>query len=205
MKGTYYCPTQKSELWKMFRSESLQRSLNRTPQWNISRRNRLLKKLFGSIDGNTYLVQLPFYTCYGCNIHVGKNFFANWNCVLMDHAPITIGDNVMLGPNVSILTTNHPISKEDRRVFQTDDSFHPEKKGLREVIAPVTIGDDVWVGTGAVILPGVTIGSGTVIAAGSVVTHDIPENVLAAGVPCKVLRELTDEDTNIDRITALEG
>jgi len=205
MKGTYYYPTKKSELWKMFRSESLQRSLNRTPQWNIPRRNRLLKKLLGSIDGNTYLVQLPFYTCYGCNIHVGKNFFANWNCVLMDHAPIKIGDNVMLGPNVSILTTNHPISKEYRRVFQTDDSFHPEKKGLREVIAPVTIGDDVWVGTGAVILPGVTIGSGTVIAAGSVVTHDIPQNVLAAGVPCKVLRELNDEDSNIDRITTMEG
>lgn len=107
----------------------------------------------------------------------------------MDYAPITIGDNVLLAPNVTITTVNHSLDPEQRRVFDTKDSFHPGKKGNWEIIAPVTIGDDVWIGTGSIILPGVTIGSGSTIGAGSVVTHDIPPNVLAYGVPCKIVKE----------------
>lgn len=92
----------------------------------------------------------------------------------MDYAPITIGDNLLLAPNVTITTVNHSLDPEQRRVFDTKDSFHPGKKGNWEIIAPVTIGDDVWIGTGSIILPGLTIGSGFTIGAGSVVTHDIP-------------------------------
>ena len=112
----------------------------------------------------------------------------------MDNAEIRIGDNVMLAPNVTITTVNHPLVADERRVFSTKDSFHPGKKGNWETIAPVTIGDDVWIGSGCIILPGVTIGDNTVIGAGSVVTKDIPANVLACGVPCRVIREITDEE-----------
>lgn len=114
----------------------------------------------------------------------------------MDYAPITIGDNVMIAPNVTITTVNHPLNPEQRRVFDTKDSFHPGKKGNWEIIAPITIGDDVWIGAGSIILPGVTIGSGSTIGAGSVVTHDIPPNVLAFGVPCRGVREIVPEDRN---------
>ena len=193
-KATVVNPSSKIHLWNMLKSEMLQRSFNRTAVWNLPKRNWLLRRLLGSIDGSPYLVQIPFHCSYGCNIHIGKNFFANNNCVMMDNAEIRIGDNVMLAPNVTITTVNHPLGAEERRVFPTKDSFHPGKKGNWETIAPITIGDDVWIGTGSIILPGVTIGSGTTIGAGSVVTKDIPANVLACGVPCKVVREITEED-----------
>lgn len=190
MKGTYFQPASKSEFWKMLRSEILQRSLNRTAVWNIPKRNWLLKKLFNSIDGNAYLVQSPLYVSYGCNISVGKNFNANHNCIMMDYEKIVMGDNVWIGPNVSILTVNHPLKAEERRVFFTKDSFHPERKGNWEIIAPITIGNDVWIGAGAILLPGITIGDGATIGAGSVVTDNIPSNVLAVGNPCKVIRTI---------------
>lgn len=187
-------PAKKVFFYKMLKSEMLQRSFNRTAVWNLPKRNWLLRRLLGSIDGSPYLVQIPFHCSYGCNIHIGKNFFSNNNCVMMDNAEIRIGDNVMLAPNVTITTVNHPLVADERRVFSTKDSFHPGKKGNWETIAPVMIGDDVWIGSGCIILPGVTIGDNTVIGAGSVVTKDIPANVLACGVPCRVIREITDED-----------
>lgn len=192
MQGIYFQPSSKSEFWKMLKSELIQRSLNRTALWNIPKRNWLLRKLFGAIDGNVYLVQIPLHVNYGFNIRVGKNFHANYNCVMMDYAPITIGDNVWLGPNVSLLTVNHPLQPRKRRIFYTKDSFHPEKKGNWEIIAPITIGDDVWIGAGAIVLLGVSIGAGTTIGAGSVVTHDIPSNVLVCGNPCRVIRQVID-------------
>lgn len=197
MLGIKVNPSSKSFFWKMLKSEMLQRSFNRTAVWNLPKRNWLLRRWLGSIDGEPYLVQIPFRVSLGCNIHVGKNFFANCNCILMDYAPITIGDSVLLAPNVTITTVNHSLDPEQRQVFDTKDSFHPGKKGNWEIIAPVTIGDDVWIGAGSIILPGVTIGSGSTIGAGSVVTHDIPPNVLAFGIPCRVVRELSiDEKTN---------
>ena len=190
MKGTYFQASGKSEFRKMLKSELIQWSLNRTPLWNIPKRNWLLRKLFGTMDGNPYLVQIPLHVNYGCNIYVGKNFFANYNCIMMDYAQITIGDNVWLGPNVSLLTANHPLESKERKVFYTKDSFHPEKKGNWEIIAPIEIGDDVWIGAGVTVLPGVSIGAGTTIGAGSVVTHDVPPNVLACGNPCRVIRSI---------------
>ncbi len=194
MNGTIINPSDKTYLWKMLKAEILLRSFNRTAVWNLPKRNWILKKLLGTIDGKPYLVQIPFHISLGCNTHIGKNFFANYNCTIMDYAPVSIGNNVFIAPNVTITTVNHSLMPQERRVFPSKGSFHPEKNGNNEIIAPVTIGDDVWIGASSIILPGVTIGSGATIGAGSVVTHDIPPNVLACGVPCRVIREITEKD-----------
>lgn len=123
----------------------------------------------------------PFHCEYGTHIEVGENFYANAYCTMLDVAKITIGDDVLFGPSVSLYTAGHPI--------------HPDsRKSGYEFGIPITIGDRVWIGGSCVILPGVTIGSDTVIAAGSVVTKDIPSGVVAAGNPCRVLREITEAD-----------
>ena len=123
----------------------------------------------------------PFYCDYGNHIKVGKNFFANYNCTFLDVAAITFGDNCLLGPNVSIYTAGHPV--------------HPHSRNSRyEYGIAVTVGNDVWLGGCTVICPGVTIGDGCVIGAGSVVTKDIPPYSIAAGNPCRVIRTITDED-----------
>ncbi len=123
----------------------------------------------------------PFHCEYGNHIEVGENFYANVNCIMLDVGKITIGDNVLFGPNVSIYTAGHPI--------------HPESRNSGyEYGIPVTIGSNVWIGGSCVILPGVSIGNNVVIGAGSVVTKDIPDNVCAAGNPCRVIREITDTD-----------
>lgn len=123
----------------------------------------------------------PFHCEYGNHIEVGENFYANVNCIMLDVGKITIGDNVLFGPNVSIYTAGHPI--------------HPESRNSGyEYGIPVTIGSNVWIGGSCVILPGVSIGNNVVIGAGSVVTKDIPDNVCAAGNPCRVIREITDVD-----------
>lgn len=138
-----------------------------------------VKALLGSSDGA--FINPPFYCDYGSHIHVGKNFFANYNCTIIDVAPVTIGDNCQLAPGVAIYTAGHPV--------------HPATRNTGyEYGKPVTIGDNVWVGGNTVILPGVHIGSNTVIGAGSLVTHDIPDWVVAAGNPCKVVRQITEDD-----------
>ena len=137
---------------------------------------KLLKK-----TGKNFWIVLPFRCDYGCHISVGENFYANVGCVMLDVGKITIGKNVLFGPNVAIYTAGHPI--------------HPDSRNSGyEYGIPVTIGDNVWIGGSCVILPGVKIGNNAVIGAGSVVTKDIPDNVCAAGNPCKVIREITEED-----------
>ncbi len=143
-------------------------------------RNALLKELFGK-TGKHLWVEAPFQCDYGKYITVGENFYANHNCVMLDGGGITIGDNVLLAPNVGIYTAGHPLDVERRNA------------GL-EYALPIVIGNNVWIGAGVSVLPGVTIGDNTVIGAGSVVTKDLPANVLAAGNPCRVLREITEED-----------
>lgn len=128
------------------------------------------------------IINAPFHCDLGYNIEVGDNFFANYNFVVLDAAKVVIGDNVFIAPNVGIYTAGHPLDAEKRNL------------GL-EYAFPVTIGNDVWIGGGVQICPGVTIGDGTVIGAGSVVTRDIPARVLAAGNPCRIIREITDEDS----------
>ena len=140
---------------------------------------RLVKELFGKSD--KAFVNPPFYCDYGFHIETGKNFFANYNCTIIDVARVTIGDNCQFAPNVSIYTAGHPV--------------HPDSRNsLYEYGIGVSIGDNVWIGGSTVILPGVHIGSNTVIGAGSVVTKDIPDWVVAAGNPCKVIRKITEED-----------
>lgn len=140
----------------------------------------LLKKLFHYIGKNSF-INYPFRCDYGCNISVGDNFYANYDCIFLDVNKITIGNNVMLAPRVCIYTAGHPIDKDIRN------------SGL-EYGYPVSIGNDVWIGVGVIINPGVNIGSNVVIGSGSVVTSDIPDNSVCAGVPCKVIRSITEED-----------
>lgn len=139
-------------------------------------RARILKELFAAVGAEAE-IEPHFHCDYGYNIRVGHRFYANFNCVILDCAPVTVGDNVFLGPAVQIYTATHPLAAAER------------ERGL-EMALPVTIGDGVWIGGGAIINPGITIGRGTTIGSGSVVTRDMPPNVLAAGNPCKVLRSL---------------
>lgn len=157
----------------VFRYNSLQPSM-------IEERNELLKSLFGSVKGN-FFIEPPFCCDYGCNIEIGENFYANYNLVILDCAKVTIGDNVLIGPNVGIYTAGHPLHFELR-----NEEW--------EFACPITIEDNVWIGGNVVLNPGVTVGRNSVVGSGSVVTKDIPANVVAAGNPCRVIREITDAD-----------
>ncbi|MGW9529948.1 sugar O-acetyltransferase [Paenibacillus terrae] len=146
----------------------------------IEKRNELLKQVLGK-TGETFFIEPPFRCDYGYNITLGENFYSNYNFTVLDCAPITFGDHVLLGPNVSIYAVNHP-------------THHELRVQEYEYALPVTIGNNVWIGGGAIINMGVSIGDNTIIGSGSVVTKDIPANVIAVGNPCRVLREITDED-----------
>ena len=155
---------------------------NLLPPKERSRIPALLKELLGK-TGDSLWVEPPFHCDYGWNIEVGENFFANYNLTILDVGKVTIGKNVMIAPNVSIYTAGHPV--------------HPDSRNSGyEYGIPITIGDNVWIGGSVVILPGVTIGNNAVIGAGSVVTKDIPDNAIAAGSPCKVIRTITEADRN---------
>lgn len=142
--------------------------------------DELLREILGSC-GKDVFVEQPFHCDYGWNIEVGDNFFANYNLTVLDVGKVIIGNNVMLAPNVSIYTAGHPVHPDSRN------------SGYEYGIA-VTIGDNVWIGGNVVINPGVTIGNNVVIGSGSVVTKDLPDNAVAAGNPCRVLRYITEED-----------
>lgn len=142
--------------------------------------DEVIHKIIGKM-GKNCLINQPFHCDYGIHITVGDNFFANYNCVILDVAKVEIGNNVFFAPNVAVYTAGHPI-------------HHEARNSLYEYGIPVKIGNNVWVGGNSVILPGVTIGDNTVIGAGSVVTKDIPANVIAAGNPCRIIREITEED-----------
>lgn len=146
------------------------------PNEDAGTRFRLLKELFGDIGEGTQL-NSPFACDYGSNIRIGRNGLVNYNCVFLDCNLITIGDSAQNAPGVQIYTAHHPLDPEQRR------------SGL-ELASPVAIGNNVWLGGGAIVCPGVTIGDDSVIGAGSVVTHDIPASVLAVGNPCRVVKSL---------------
>lgn len=140
----------------------------------------LLRDLLGKA-GKDIWIEPPFHCDYGWNIEVGENFFANYNLTILDVGKVTIGDNAQIAPNVSIYTAGHPI--------------HPDSRNSGyEYGIPISIGNNVWIGGNTVILPGVTIGDNVVIGAGSVVTKNIPANMIAAGNPCRVIREIVEED-----------
>ncbi|MFD9627462.1 sugar O-acetyltransferase [Peribacillus muralis] len=143
-------------------------------------RNQIIQKLFHSVGENAW-IESPFNCDYGYNITVGDNFYTNTNCTILDCAKVTIGNNVWIGPNVSLYTPNHAIDAIERIA------------GYERTL-PINISDNVWIGGSVTIVPGVTIGDNSIIGAGSVVTKDIPANVIAAGVPCKVIRSITEKD-----------
>ena len=153
---------------------------NTTEHQQREERINLLRQLLGSTNGR-FLIEPSFWCDYGYNIHLGKNFYANHNCVILDCAKVTFGDHVMVGPNCGFYTACHPIDSQQRR------------EGV-EFARPITVGNDVWFGGSCTVLPGVTIGDGCVIGAGSVVTRDIPANTVAAGNPCRVLRSISEAD-----------
>src|SRR5262245_8390338 len=157
------------------RARDLCLDLNATRDNQPEDRRRLIRELFGT-GGEDAWLQPPFFCDYGFNILLGQRVFFNFNCVVLDECPVRIGDFTLFGPNVQIYTALHPLDAETRRTL--------------EYGKPVEIGSDVWVGGGAIICPGVRIGSRSVIGAGSVVTRDILQGVLAVGNPCRVVREL---------------
>jgi maltose O-acetyltransferase len=161
------------------RARDLCKALNDSRDDEQEKRAEIIHQLFGAIGENTW-IEPPFYCDYGGNTTLGDSVYFNFNCVLLDVAPVDIGSRVLFGPNVQIYTATHPVDYQERR------------SGL-EFARPITIGEDVWVGGGAIICPGVTIGSRSVIGAGSVVTRDIPADVFAAGNPCRVLRHLDSD------------
>lgn len=170
-----------SELRKMNqRNRRLLHKYNSMTIDESAERVALLKELLGK-TGDKVHFEPPFRCDYGDHISVGENFYANFDCIMLDVAPITIGDNVLFGPRVGVYTAGHPIDAEIRT------------SGL-EFGSPITIGDNVWIGGNVVINPGVVIGNNVIVGSGSVVTKDLPDNVVAAGNPCRVLRKVTNED-----------
>ena len=153
---------------------------NTLPPDDFKRKDLSIREILGKA-GKDVWIESPFFCDYGYNIEVGDNFYANFNCTILDVGKVIIGDNVMLAPNVAIYTAGHPI--------------HPDSRNSGyEYGIGITIGSNVWIGGNTVVNPGVTIGDNAVIGAGSVVTKDIPANTIAAGVPCRVIREITEDD-----------
>lgn len=146
----------------------------------MKEQKEILEKIVGRVGKNPCVVA-PFWCDYGYNVEMGDNFFANHNCVILDCAKVTFGDNVFVAPDCGFYTAGHPIDT-------------PRRNAGMEYAYPITVGDNVWFGGGVRVIPGVTIGSNVVIGAGSVVTKDIPDNVVAAGNPCRVIRPITKED-----------
>lgn len=157
-------------------ARDLLHALNASRDGDRELRMDLLRRLLGTAGEGSW-IEPPFFCDYGYNIHLGDRVYFNFNCVVLDVAPVRIGSDVMFGPAVQILTATHPLNAAERR------------SGL-EAAKPITIRSDVWVGGGAILLPGVTIGARSVIGAGSVVTADVPDGVLAAGNPCRVIRTI---------------
>lgn len=147
---------------------------------SFSEQEKLIRSMFGK-TGKHFCITAPFWCDYGYNIEVGENFYTNHNCVILDGAKVTFGDNVFIAPNCIFSTAGHPLDTEQRN------------QGL-EYAYPISVGDNVWFGASVTVLPGVTIGSNTVIGAGSVVNRDIPSGVVAVGSPCRVLRKITEDD-----------
>jgi len=146
----------------------------------IEAREAMLRKILGEVkDG--ILIEQPFYCDYGYNVRVGNNFYANFNLVILDEAPVSFGDNVFIAPNCGFYTVGHPLDATER------------SKGL-EYALPISVGDNVWIGAGVSVLPGVTIGDNCVIGAGSIVARDIPSNSVAVGNPCKVIKKITNNN-----------
>lgn len=161
---------------KRTKAQDLCYAYNQLKPSKIEERMKLLKKILGRTKGN-FLIEQPFWCDYGCQIEIGENFYANHNLTILDGNKVTFGDNVFVGPNCGFYTAGHPLD------------FLTRNQGL-EYAKPIQVGDNVWFGGNVVVLPGRKIGRNSVIGAGSVVTKDIPSNVVAVGNPCRVIKEI---------------
>ena len=177
LAGEFYDPMDSELVAARTLARDLCQELNATGEAEQDRRRELLRRLL-PVGGDTVWMQPPFFCDYGANIRLGQRVFFNFNCVVLDVCPVTIGDFTLFGPGVQILTPLHPMNAEQRRREEYGNA--------------IEIGSDVWVGGGALILAGVRIGSRSIIGAGSVVTRDVPEGVFAAGNPCRVIRTLEE-------------
>ncbi len=182
LAGELYNPFVPELIQARDRARDLCQDLNDTRERDQATRRRILIELFGQ-GGDSVSIQPPFFCDYGSNIFLGRNVYFNFNCVVLDVSHVDIGDFTLIGPAVQIYTAMHPMNAELRR--------------RQEYAKSVSIGSDVWIGGAAVICPGTTIGSKSVIGAGSVVTRDIPSGVFAAGNPCRVIREILERDSSI--------
>ena len=180
MSGRLYDASNGELLDELYKAQELCQDYNALRITDLEGRARVLGELIGKA-GKNLVVNPPFFCDYGSNIKVGDNVFINCYCVFLDEAKITIGNNVFIAPQCGFYTAGHPLDADLRR-------------RKLEYSLPITIGDDVWIGGMVCVMPGVTIGSGSVIAGGSVVVNDIPSGVLAAGNPCRVIRKITPED-----------
>lgn len=178
--GKLYDPGDPALAQARLRAKRLCHAYNTALPEEEDRRQEILRQLLGSVGTNCWIE--PTFRCdYGSNISIGDHFFANYDCIFLDIAPITVGSHVYIAPRVCLFTAGHPTVPEVRNL---DLEFG----------RPITIEDDVWIGGNVTVLPGVTIGRGSVIAAGAVVTRDVPPGVIAGGNPCRVLRPLSDAD-----------
>lgn len=181
--GLLYNPNHDPELQKeMLETRCLLHEYNLLSPAQQQKRDALIRKIIHLGKNGTIIS--PFYCDYGYNICIGDNFFSNTNLMILDGAKVTIGNNVFIAPNVGIYTAGHPVNYQQRNA------------GL-EYAYPVTIGNNVWIGAQVCILPGITIGDNTIIGGGSVVTKDIPSGVIAAGNPCRIIREITQKDESL--------
>lgn len=176
--GENYDASEATLLAERMRAHDLCHALSQVKPSDLAAKDAIIRQLLPHA-GEGLFITPPFFCDYGWNIHIGKNFYSNTGCVILDPGPVYIGDHVMLAPGVHIYTAAHAMDPDERAA-------------LVEFAKPVRIGDKVWIGGQAVVCPGVSIGEGTVIGAGSVVTKDIPANVVAAGNPCRVIRKIKD-------------
>ncbi len=189
VRGEVYNPAEEQLVAMRKRARRLFYRYNNSEEDEQELRQALLHQLFGSHGENLYC-EPPIRFDYGCNFHVGENFYSNFNLTVLDVAPVRVGKNCMFGPNVTIVTPVHPFLACDRNMRTGRDG----KQFDYEYSKPITIGDNVWLASNVVVCGGVTIGHDSVIGAGSVVTRDIPAGVLAAGNPCRVIRPLSEKD-----------
>ncbi len=189
LAGKIYDPSAIALLERREWAHAFCRRYNGTDETDIKKRRKILDKLLPNRGEGTYL-QGPVFFDYGIYFKTGKNFYANFNLTVLDCCPVTVGDDVFIGPNCSLVTPVHPLRWQDRNVRFKEDGTPFDY----EYAKPIEIGSNCWLASNVTVCGGVKIGSGCVIGAGSVVTRDIPENSFAAGNPCKVIRKITEED-----------